>query len=121
MISVNELVISALKPLNIPIALNNYENKDNLDKYIVWNVSDDRGIYYADNVALYDEISIQVHLFINDNINYLQLKKQIRNALVDKGFDYPSVTILHETDEKLNHIVFECAICLESELESEEL
>lgn len=120
MTSVNELVISALKQFDIPIALNNYDNKDNLDKYIVWNVSDDRGTYYADDIPLYDDVNIQVHLFINDNINYLQLKKQIRNALVNKGFDYPSVTILHESEEKLNHIVFECAICLKSELEREE-
>lgn len=106
--SINEIVISALSQLDLPIALNNYDNKDNLDKYIVWNVSNDSGYLHADDEPLYDNVSIQVHLFIKDNINYLQLKKDIRNALSNANFTYPDVTILHEIEEKLNHIVFEC-------------
>ena len=115
--SINEIIINALSKFNLPIALNNYKNKDNLDMYLVWNVSDDRCTYYADNEPLFDTVSVQVHLFIKDNINYLQLKKDIRNSLCDSNFTYPSVTMLHEDEEKLNHIVFECEINITTERE----
>lgn len=81
--------------------------------YIMFNVSDDRGISYCDNAPEDDLISMQIHLFTERGFDYLNTKKQIRSALFEAGFSYPIVTENNEDD--YNHIIFECEIALESE------
>lgn len=111
--SINKLILDTLKPFNLPIKQDLYD--DNETSYFIWNIADDRGGFDAENIVLTDIISIQVHLFVPISFNYLNLKKQIRQALTKGGFSYPQINIFVEEDTKLRHIVYSCEIATESE------
>ena len=106
--NVNGLIVSTLKPLVPDVFPGHYTGT--LPTYIVFNYADDRGEVFADDEPQNDIAYLQIHLFCPGKFNYMTLKKQIRSALFEAGFSYPSVTTLYETDTDKNHIVFQCEI-----------
>ena len=117
---VNELIITTLSPLNYPIDMDKYNpsvGEVPSPIYITFNYEDDRGEVFADNKPKVDIAYIQIHLFAPESFNYMLLKKQIRSKLFKAGFTYAKVTQRHETDTKINHIIFQCEISGKSETE----
>ena len=80
--NINEIVISCLKPLKMPVYPNNYSGKEN--EYIVFNYIDERPAIYGDNTDLVDITAIQVHCFTEQNPQII--KKKIRRCLRIGGF-----------------------------------
>lgn len=113
--NVNGLIINTLKPLVSEISPGHYTGTAEI--YIAFNYEDDRGEMYADDAPEVDKAYMQIHLFCPDNYNYTVLKKQIRSRLFCAGFSYPSVSEFYEKDTRKNHLVFQCEIVGEPEME----
>lgn len=106
-----EKIIAAIEPFGFPYAPDIYEGSE--ERFFVYNYADERASFYADNAPEAVKASVQVHLYIPAEENFIALKNQVRAALFSKGFTYPEVTVLREKDKR--HIVFECDI--EEEME----
>lgn len=106
-----EKIIEAIKPFGFPYAPDIYEGGE--EHFFVYNYADDRGVLYADNVPIAVRASVQVHLYIPAEENFIALKNKVRRALCQQDFTYPEVTVLREA--KKRHLVFECDI--EEEME----
>lgn len=114
--TVNQIIIEALEPFDIPITPDFYG--DGNEEYITFNYADDRAKLYSDDAPVSDIAYMQIHYFLPAKKNYLENKKKIRRTLHENGFTYPEVTELIEPDNKIRHIIFECEI--ENEYEMEE-
>lgn len=112
--TVNEKIIQALTPLDIPVTADFYGGGE--EEYITFNYADDRGGDFGDNAPLHAVAYMQIHYFAPMEKNYLSIKKRIRKALFTTGFTYPDVTDATLTGEGIRHLVFECNIENESEL-----
>lgn len=99
--NVNELIQNSLAPLNLPVFANVYTGS--AADYITFNYADERPILYADDVDEFDETTIQVHYFTQENPQ--AMKKQIRKLLRQNGFSIESTQELYERDTKYNHVV----------------
>lgn len=116
-INVNPLIMQAEQALGVPV----YPNKctDPLDEYIVFNYTDERPTFWADDTEQYDLTTIQVHWYTK--LNPQKKKKALRHFLKQRDFNILSTGEFYEDDTKLNHIVVECEISGEIEDESEEI
>ncbi len=121
--NVNKLIVDTLTPI-IPNDTPDTPNIKHLkysglsNTYIVFNYTDDRGELFADDTPQEDIASLQIHLFCPGDYNYLNLKKQIRSKLFAAGFTYPEIPFdTYEKDTDKKHIVFECEIDGNSEVE----
>ncbi len=106
-----EKIIVAIEPFGFPYAPDIYEGSE--ESFFVYNYADERAVLYADDSPKVVVASVQVHLYLPAEDNFISLKNKVRNALHKQGFTYPEVTVLRE--DKKRHIVFECDI--EEELE----
>lgn len=104
--NVNQIVISALSSLAIPVNANAYEGT--ATEYITFNYSDERPIVYADNIDILDETTIQVHYFTKGNPQ--AKKKLVRDLMRAGGFTIMNTQELYESDTKYTHVVVECWI-----------
>lgn len=111
--TVNEIIINALSPFGLSIDPN--FDGGGKEEYITFNYADDTGECFADDAPTCVVAYMQIHYFLPIEKNYLQKKKELRNALFDAGFTYPEVTVL--TEGKTRHIIFECEIENEDEME----
>ena len=85
-----------------------YKGKE--DKYITYVYSDEHCTLYADNSEQALQADIQLTFYCPDGFNYHATKKQIKEYLIDKGFQIESVQSFLEplSDETLlRHTVFE--------------
>ena len=105
-----EKIIAAIKPFGFPHAPDIYEGSE--EHFFVYNYADEMADFYADNAPAAVRASVQVHLYVPAEENFIELKNKVRRAL-QQGFTYPEVTVLREA--KKRHLVFECDI--EEELE----
>lgn len=110
--TVNQKIIEALKPFEIPVIPDVYEGNEK--EYCTFNYADDRGGDFGDNKPLTDIAYMQIHYFAPLKKDYLKKKREIRKALFEAGFTYPEVTENNEYENGIRHLVFEC------EIESEE-
>ena len=113
--TVNKKIINALQFLRIPITADFFGGGK--EEYITFNYVTDSGEVYADNELTEDVVSLQIHYFLPSDRNYLENKRKIRKALMEAGCTYPDVTIIMEPDNKTRHLIFECEIENEYELE----
>ena len=114
--TVNQRIIQALKAFNVPVTSDFFGGGNN--EYITFNYENDKGEVFADDLPTEDIASMQIHYFLPSSKDYLKIKKDIRNVLLDAGATYPNVTVLMEPDNKTRHLVFECEF--ENEYEMEE-
>ena len=98
-ISANAKIMSALRPLfgdrvyalSKPIT-------ENPDQYIVFNPENEY-LDYGDNRDQDSETSYQVHWFAKGQVNYLTIRRQIRDALRAVGFLLePGAYVTYETE-----------------------
>lgn len=114
--TVNALIIQTLKQFCSHITPDFFGG--GAEEYITFTFSNDSAAVFGDNVPLDVVSEVQIHYFLPAYKDYLENKKRMRQALLAAGFTYPEVTVLMEPDNKTRHIIFECEI--ENEYEMEE-
>lgn len=115
--TVNGKIIQALNSFGVKVTPDFSGGGE--DEYFTFNYTDDRAVYYGDNDPLCVVAYIQIHYFCPVKKDYLRLKKEVRNALMNAGFSYPAVTDVTSAGDEERHLVFECSIENEYELEEE--
>jgi len=107
-VSIYELIINTLKPLNIQVTINKNANKS-VVKYVTLIPLYEGFDVYADNKP---EIEItEVELAVYSKGNYLELVKNIVRLLTDAGFTITNRKYIeYEEDTKLHHYVIDLAM-----------
>lgn len=95
-------LITALGEFNLPVYQNQYTGDQSV--YFVFNIGEIPQDF-ADDYPQHERALIQLHLFAPISLNTTAMRAGIKGALVDAGFDYPSVT--DASDEDGQHLVFE--------------
>jgi hypothetical protein len=103
--NINPLIISALEPLGLPVEPNVCTVNPLPEEYIVFNYADERPALRADDTDIYDETTVQVHLFTKGNPQ--QNKKAIRRLLRASGFTILDTQEIYEDDTRFTHVVVE--------------
>ena len=101
--SVNADIMTALAPFGFPVATNIYTGTAQTYFALTINAIPTG---YADNGPQYEKQLAMVHLYCPHTQDTTALRKQIKHALRDAGFTYPSET--DASDGTAQHIVFEC-------------
>lgn len=106
--SINELIINTLKPLAIPVSVN--EGIDmNSESYVTIIPLYDGLDVFADNKPSI-EVS-EIELAVYSKGNYLKLAKDITALLIDAGFTITNRKYLeYEKDTKLHHYIIDVAM-----------
>lgn len=113
--SMNRIVVSALSVFQLPVAENIYEGT--ASEYFVYNYADDVLADSGDDEPQAYVASMQIHYICPLQRSYSDMKRRIRKALVDAGFTAPEVTDASDTADRTRHLVFECEMENEYELE----
>lgn len=79
----------------------------NNENYITFNYADERPAMYADNEPVCDVANMMVHVFLNQNENYLSYKSKVKSYLENIGAYGVSVNTLYEYDTNKRHMIFE--------------
>ena len=95
---------TVLQQIGLEIAQNVY--KGSKKEYIVYNIATETPTDFADNTPQYDEVYVQVHLFLPKDKNYLAYQQKIRQLLFEAEFGYPSVA-LNVVEDETRHICLE--------------
>ncbi len=103
-----EKIIAAIEPFGFPHAPDVY--RDKAPRWFTYNYADDYGTDFSDDNPGEVIVSVQVHLFLPIDDDFINLKNKVRRALFGQGFTFPEITVMTEDDEKLRHIIFECDI-----------
>ena len=107
---------TAMTPFSKIVTESFYEGP--ADDYILYDIVDDRGADYGDGRPNTTIVSVMVHHYMPLNKNYLDFKKRERAALFKAGFTYPSVDVITDRKEGYRHLVYECEIEDEDEVEN---
>lgn len=90
------------------------KDEDRPERWITYNLADNRGALFADDNPNAVVHSVQVHLFLPANKNFFAIQKAIREAMFSEGFTFPEITNLVDTvttanagTTRLRHIIFE--------------
>lgn len=114
--TVNERIIQALSPFGLKVVPDFYGEGEK--EYFTFNYADDRAVNFADNKPINVIAYMQIHYFCPVKKDYLHLKREVRKALLEAGFTYPSVTDATVSGDDERHLVFECSIENEYEIET---
>ena len=105
--NVNNLVIEALRPCNLPVSPDFYDGDD--DEYITFNYANEYPTNFGDNVPENDYSQLQIHYFARGK-NPQSKRREIRKLLFKAGFDVSLGPINYESDTKKYHCVLEAGI-----------
>lgn len=114
-----EKIQAVAQRMGIPAYPDVYSGKESArpERWITYNFSDNRGTLFADDEPNAVVHSVQVHLFLPANKNFLMLQNTLRNELFAEGFTYPDITVLIDErttassgTQKIRHIAFDCEI-----------
>lgn len=97
--NINQAVVNALKPLNIPTSFQIYSGT--LDPYITFFCYLENGELFADDMQKGTSYYIQVDLWSKNN--YTTTVEQIKSAMTQAGFSFLSAYDLYEQDTKIYH------------------
>ena len=114
---INKIIVSALKPIGLEIAEDLYEGDE--EEFITFNMADDIGADCGDNKPGTNTIFIQVHYVCPWGKDYAGTRKRIRKALFKAGFTWPEVQEVSDSTDRLRHIVLECAIDNDYDIEED--
>ena len=113
--TVNKILMKALEPI-ASVQASTYESYDAEGRtdevYITFNYSTNPD-NFGDNEPDHEVYSVQVHLFCPASTDSLLIRRDIKNALRDAGFTFPSS--VDATDADGQHHIFECLIATEVE------
>lgn len=113
--TIHQKIKTALASLNIPVKEDFYGG--GLEEYITWTLTRDRAALIADEKPVNEVSEVMIHYFLPRNKAYTTTRKSIRQLLLAADFTWPTVTVIEEPDGKTRHIVFECEIENDDELE----
>lgn len=94
--SLNELIINTLKPLNVPVSFAKYNQT--ADTYVVFLEYDQGGSLFADDEEKKTKHLYQVDVFSKGN--YLKLVKELKKLLKEVGFSRTFETETYEDEMK---------------------
>ena len=113
--TIYEKISDALALLQIPIEEDFFG--DGEDEYITFTLIRDGAAISADDEPVHEVADLQIHYFLPRDREYAETQKRIRRLLLEAGFTWPAVTVIVEPDDKTRHIVFECELENDDELE----
>jgi hypothetical protein len=113
--TVNETIINALSQFGLTVTPDFFGG--GADEYFTFNYADDRAVDFGDDAPDHVVAYMQIHYFAPMWKDYLSIKKKVRKALFQAGFTYPDVTDVTDTESEIRHLVFECDIENEDELQ----
>lgn len=99
--SLNKLVIDTLSVIGVPVAFQEYEDKDKVDTYITFFEYDQRGARFSDDVEQNTRHFIQVDVWSKGN--YETIVDEVKTNLKEVGFTRTSEIDLFERDTKIYH------------------
>ncbi len=106
--SIFEMIINTLKPLNIPVAMTESIDKQ-LKKYIVMKPVQEDFIAYADNKPNMEVVQAELSLYSKEN--FIDLAREITNTLIEAGFTIKNRKYMDYNQEtKLHHYVIYVAM-----------
>lgn len=114
--SVFSKIKAAMSPFSEIVTEGYYEGA--ADDYILYDIVDDRGADYGDGRPNTTIVSVMVHHYMPLGKNYLDLKRREREALFNAGFTYPAADVITDRKEGYRHLVYECEIECDDEVES---
>lgn len=97
--SINNLIIDTLEPLNIPVNFQTYEGTE--ETYITFFTYLEQGESFADDEEKTTGHYIQVDVWSKGNYN--KLVKQVKELLKQVGFKRKYEIELYESDTKIYH------------------
>lgn len=100
--NIDEKIISALAPAELPAAPNVYDGDST--EYLVFNYSEHPDLF-GDNWNEVTRVIAQVHLFLPHGKNPNELKRKIKAGL--KTLDGTPASITNASDSLAQHYVFE--------------
>lgn len=104
-----EQIKALLAELGYPVANDVYTGTEK--EYLVFNYQTIPS-NFADDEPQHERVLVQVHLFARHTVSTTKLEKQIKRALFDAGYTWPSrMNATEETRSSTGttrHIVFEC-------------
>ena len=111
--TINQKIIETLIPYCDVVVPEFYEG--NKETYITFNKYSDRATDFGDSVPVSNTVYVHVHLYAPAHSNNLDLIAQIRGALLNAGFSWP--TVEYDADKEHQHIVLDTQIEDNSNLE----
>lgn len=106
-------IIQAIQPFGLPHRPDIYEGNAK-NGWFTYNYADDRGADFADDGPDAVLVTVQVHLFLPVETDYIAMKNNVRKALYQQGFTFSEISYFVE--DNWRHIVFECDILEEDAL-----
>jgi hypothetical protein len=107
-VSIYELIINTLKPLNISVTINQNADKS-ANKYVTLIPLYDGFDEYADNKPTIDIKEVEIAIYSKGN--YLELVEQITRYLIDDEFTITNRKYIeYEEDTKLHHYVIDVSM-----------
>lgn len=109
--SVNSIICTAVTPIVpvcVPDVYRPLPNETPAVEYCTFNCSEIPDAF-GDELPEAIRYLVQLHYFLPTGASPIAKKKQLKNALLNAGFTYPSVTNASDSDGQ--HIIFESEYC----------
>lgn len=103
--TVNKMIVSALRPFDLPIAEALYEGS--AKEFFTYNIALDFVADTGDDLPQAYVASIQVHYICPWEQSYTEMKERIRKRLICAGATPPDVKDVSDPPERIRHLVFE--------------
>ena len=110
--SVGALLKSAVSDL-APVFPKVYTGPE--DHYFVYDILDDRGDDFGDDVPDVDHYWIRLKFYYPMGENQTLMRNRVRNRLYDAGFSYADIIEVSDPDNGMDGLEFDCDIVAESE------
>lgn len=108
--SLNSLIVDTLRPLGVPVSFLRYTGKKTT--YITFFEFNQRSALSGDDAEKATAYSIQVDIWSQGN--YLNLVKQVKEAMTQAGFRRTFETELYEDESRYYHKVIRFAKSVEN-------
>lgn len=109
--TIPQKIINALSFTGFPVSQTRHDGTE--DTYFVFRL-DSFPDNFGNDDPLHDVTEVQLSLFAPFATNTHKLRKQVKRALANAGFTYPTSTdasgAVKKSDGTEQHIVFECVI-----------
>jgi len=99
--SINKIILDALKPLNYPVYPMRYTGSSTT--YITFFEYNESSAFDADDTEQYTGHYVQIDIWTKDGALYTNLVDQAKKALVHAGFIRRSVVDLYENETQVYH------------------
>lgn len=103
-----EKIITAIQPFGYPYAQDVYVGES--DHWFTYNYVSDYGDLYSDDEPAEIVVSVQVHLYLPLQEEFIELKNRVRRAIYAQGFTLPQITFQMTEDKVYRHMIFTCNI-----------